>query len=129
MHIDKLALSTHRITRSPLNPTASEALSQPDQTPGNQEDNDDCSQNSKTVARDDAALLAAFGVEEAVGVEALGVVGDVCDAEVEQQKQNEDRDGNEGVGGCCWEEDLEKGVEGVQAMLGDLDLVNPVLKY
>ena len=83
VHIDKLVLSTQRITRSPLNPTASEALPQPDQTPGNQEDDDDSSQDSETVARHDAALLAAFGVEEAVGVEALGVVGDVCDAEVE----------------------------------------------
>lgn len=85
LHVEELLLSTQGITSGPLNPITSEALAQPDQTPRKEEDDENSSQDSKTVARDDAALLAAFGVEEAVGVETLGVVGDVCDTEIEQQ--------------------------------------------
>lgn len=128
LRVHKLALCTQGIARSPLNPTASQPLPQPNQTPRNQEDNEDSSQDSEAVARNDGALLAALRVEEAVRVEALGVVGDVCDAEVQQQEQDEDGDGDEGVGNGSWEDDLEQGVEGVQSMLGDLCLVSPVPK-
>lgn len=108
------------ITRGSLNLTASQPLPQPDQTPRNQEDDQDSSKDSEAVAGDDGALLAALGVEEAVRVEALGVVGDVRDAEVEKQDQDEDGDCDEGVWSGGWEDNLKQGVEGVEAVLRDL---------
>lgn len=48
--------------------------------------------------------------------------GDVCDAEVEKEDEDEDRDCDKRVGICGWEDDFEEGVEGVEAVLGDLKL-------
>lgn len=59
-------------------------------------------------------------VQEGVGVETLCVQCNVCDAEVEQEDEDEDRDCDEGMRACGREEDFEDGVEGVEAVLGDL---------
>lgn len=92
----------------------------PDKSPRNKKDHNDSGQNPKTIPRDNPALRSAFVIEEGVGIKPLCVEGDVRDAEVEKQNQDKDRDGDEGVGVCGWEDDFEEGVEGVEAVLGDL---------
>lgn len=46
--------------------------------------------------------------------------GDVRHAEIEQQQEKEKGDGDPRVGGDGRENDFEDGVEGIEAVLGDL---------
>lgn len=48
---------------------------------------------------------------------------DVCDAEVEEEDKDEDWNCDERVWVCGWEEDFEEGIEGIEAVLGDLQLL------
>ncbi len=100
-------LRTQWIPRCALNLSTGQVDTQTDQRPRNQKDDNNRRQNTEAVPRDDTALLAVVaGIEEAVGVEALGVVSDVCDRQVTDQEEDEDGDGYPGVGACGWEDDF-----------------------
>lgn len=65
-------------------------------------------------------LAVNTGVEERVGVEALGVVGEVGESEVEEEDQDEERQDEERMGRGGREEDLEEGEEADEPVLGDI---------
>jgi hypothetical protein len=50
----------------------------------------------------------------------LGVVGQIGEGDIEQEDEHEEGEGQQGMGVGRGEDDLEKGPEGVEAMLGDL---------
>ena len=59
------------------------------QRPGDEEDKQNPSQDAKAVSRHKIALLPVVAdVEEGVRVPALGCVGYVCDAEIEQEHED-----------------------------------------
>lgn len=61
------------------------------------------------------------GVEEGISVEALRVEGDVRDTQVKRQQQDEHRNSHPGVGSRGGKDNFQQGVQGVEAVLGDLD--------
>lgn len=87
------------------------ALPAPDHRPHGAEDDADAGEDAEHVARQAAG--AAGRVEETVGVEALGGVGEVGEAEVEGEDEDQEGEvqGRWGVG--VGEEDLDEGEEGV----------------
>lgn len=85
----KSIVRTQRIPSRSLNLTVRQTATQMNQRPGTEEENQNRSQDAKTVSRHKLALLPVdTDVEEGVRVPALGFVGDVCDAEVEQEYED-----------------------------------------
>ncbi|KKA19282.1 hypothetical protein T310_6739 [Rasamsonia emersonii CBS 393.64] len=115
------SIHSFRITFRPLDPPTNESTAEPDQRPGHGEDDDDGSEDGEAVARDAAAVLAVNArVEERVGVEALGVVGEVGESQIEEEDQDEEGQVEERMGPGGREEDLEEGEEADEAVLGDI---------
>lgn len=109
------------ITRGTLDGAVGETLAQPDDKPGEDEDDNNSGEDDEAVSGDLAAVFTVRpGVEEGVGVEALGVVGQIGEGDIEQEDEHEEGEGQQGMGVGRGEDDLEKGPEGVEAMLGDL---------
>lgn len=85
------------------------------------EDDDGADGDAADVGGGDAAALGLY-VEEGVGVEALGVVGDVGEGEVEGEDDDEPPGVDPGGGGGAGHDDLEEregAVEGVLARVAE----------
>lgn len=68
-----------------------------------------------------ATLLAMrTGIQERVRVESLSVVGEIGEGDVEKEDEDQHGETEEWVRGGGWEDDFRQGVEGVEAVLGDL---------
>ncbi len=85
---------------------------EPDEGPDEAEDNADAGQDGDAVACYGTGAELG-GVQEAVDVEVGDGVGEIGEAEIEKEEQNEDWEveGREGEG--PWEEDFEDGEGGV----------------
>lgn len=71
---------------------SSQPSAQPDQAPRNEENDHGRRQDSEAVSGHNTMVLTGdVGVEKWVHVEALGGVGDVCDAEIECEHGHEKR--------------------------------------
>lgn len=93
----------------------------PDRAPRHAKDDQNGRQDAEAVAGDLAAFFAVrAGVQERVGVEALRVMRQVGERDVQQEDEEEEGEGEEGVRVGCWEDDFEQGEERVQAVVGDL---------
>lgn len=91
----------------------------PDEAPDDHEDDEDGNGDAEDVGGDKTVLLLG-GVEEGVGVEALGGLGDVGEREVEGQNYDEPEHVNEGARVSAGDDDLEEGEEAVHAVHGDV---------
>ena len=63
-----------------------------------------------------------MGIEERVGIEALGGMGQVGKAEVESKKKDDDSEVEGWWGGGAGKEDLEEGEDGIEGVNGDLGM-------
>lgn len=96
---------------------------QPNKEPGQSKSNNNNSEDGEAVPSHLATVLAmSAGVEEAVAVEALCLVGKIGEGEVEEENQNEEGKVDERVCRGSSKKDFEQRVETDDAVLGNLKL-------
>lgn len=96
-----IPIHRRQIPPRPLDFAMRQFPSQPNQSPRRKKDNQNNGQDDKTVCGDFAVVLAVVtGVKEGVCIPALGVVGQICKGEVQQENKNEECEIDKRVGGC-----------------------------
>lgn len=91
----------------------------PDEAPDEHEDDEDSDGDAEDVGGNEAVLLEAR-IEEGVGVEALGGLGDVGESEVEGEHHDQPEHVDEGARVGARDDDLEEGEEAVHGVHGDV---------
>ena len=93
----------------------------PQQGPDDGEDDADAGQDRDAVGRYDARAKLPR-VEEVVRVEVRHGVGEVGEAEVEEEDNDEKREVEERERWGAWKEDLEEDKDGIQGVYRDLEV-------